>query len=156
VKVSVTTEQGRHTLRFERRMRHPVEQVWRAISRAEHLSAWYPVQVKEIPLEVGAEVEFYDENGTVYPSVVSEYEPQRILAFRDAGGDEVRLELTAEGKETLLVFTHSFAEEVPPAQHATGWHACFEALDAVLDERPVPPLGYDKELRRHYDQILTS
>ena len=56
--------------------------------------------------------------------------------------------------DTLMVFTHSFPEGLPPAQHATGWHACFEALDAVLDERPVPPLGYDEELRRHYDQLL--
>ncbi|PZG03110.1 SRPBCC domain-containing protein, partial [Nonomuraea aridisoli] len=36
---------GRTTLRLQRRLPHPPEKVWRAITEPEHLAAWFPTTV---------------------------------------------------------------------------------------------------------------
>ena len=155
MKQSVTTRDGRHSLRMERPLAHAVEDVWQAISDPRRLSAWWPMQIEEIPLEVGATLGFHDEAGTPAPGAITELEPGRILGFQDEAGDHaVRLELVPDSQSCVLVFTHSFDAGTAPAQHATGWHSCFDALEALLDGRPVPPLGYDPALRRHYDEAL--
>ena len=37
---------GRWQLRFERRLTHPQEKVWRAITDPEHLAAWFPSTIE--------------------------------------------------------------------------------------------------------------
>lgn len=155
---SVTTRDTRHHLHMERRPAHPRERVWQAITDPAQLSQWWPLQIDELPQEVGAALRFYEGElesmGTLTP-----VEPGRLFAFADPNaGHEVRFELESldgdDGEECLLVFTHSFPETDPPAQYATGWHFCFEALSALLDGREVPPLGYDQEIRERYEGIL--
>ena len=48
-------------------------------------------------------------------------------------GELYRFELVSEGEGSLLVFTHVFDERLgPAAQHAAGWEAYLNRLDAHL------------------------
>ena len=49
---SYQTIDKRPTLRFERRLGHPVQSVWEAITRPEELAQWFPTRV-EVDLRVG-------------------------------------------------------------------------------------------------------
>jgi Activator of Hsp90 ATPase homolog 1-like protein len=106
---------GRHTLRFERRLAHPVERVWRALTEPGELPQWFPS---------GAELE------------VTERVPPRLLAGT-WHGDPLRFELTPDGDGCLLVFTHAFAERDTAARTAAGWDRSLARLGALLDGRPL-------------------
>jgi uncharacterized protein YndB with AHSA1/START domain len=151
---TLTTESERSVLRMEHRFAHPVDKVWAAMTLPEHLSAWWPMRTDRIELTVGATIEFVDEEGNTYLGEVIEVDPGRVLAFREDGADEVRWELAADGDGTIVVFTHTFDQGPPPAQHATGWHVCFDILDALLDQRPLPTHTHDEALERHYEHVL--
>jgi uncharacterized protein YndB with AHSA1/START domain len=54
---SLTTVDGRHQLRIERELAHPVERVWTAITDPAELSRWFPATV-ELELRTGAPVRY--------------------------------------------------------------------------------------------------
>jgi uncharacterized protein YndB with AHSA1/START domain len=155
---SLTTQDGRHILRMERHLAHAVDKVWRAITDPRELSAWWPLAIDEIQLQVGASLRFHDEQGNVLFGVVSELQPGRVIAFRestDAGEHEVRCELVADGVGCRLVFSHAFpVGTAEPAEHAAGWYACLAALGALLAGEPLLPIRVDPEIRRHYEVVL--
>jgi uncharacterized protein YndB with AHSA1/START domain len=152
---SLTSKGDRHVLRMERRFAHAVEKVWRAIAQPAELSAWWPLTIDELPLQQGAPLRFYDESGNVSAGKITALEIGRVLGFVDEGGEhEVRFELSPHERGCLLVFTHSFPSDQPPAQHATGWHLCFEMLEARLEGKPIPQVAYDAAIRRQYEEIL--
>ena len=41
----LTQAGDRWQLRFERRLAHPPEKVWRALTEPEHLAAWFPSEI---------------------------------------------------------------------------------------------------------------
>lgn len=152
---SLTSKGDRHTLRMERHFAHAVDKVWRAITEPAELSAWWPMKIDELPLQKGARLHFHDDHGNEEDGTITAVEFGRVLAFVDSRGEhEVHFELAPRERGCLLVFTHSFPFEQPPAQHATGWHVCFQALEARLDGRAHPQVEYDPELRRRYEEIL--
>ncbi|HUE28524.1 MAG TPA: SRPBCC domain-containing protein, partial [Solirubrobacteraceae bacterium] len=51
------TIDARPALRFERRVSHPVEAVWRALTEPDELARWFPSAV-EVDLRVGREMMF--------------------------------------------------------------------------------------------------
>lgn len=122
---------GRNVLRVERRIPHPPEKVWRAVSEPAELSAWFPSPVELDELRAGAEIRFagngFDDAGTI-----REVDPPRLLAF-DWQGELLRFELTPAGAgETLLVFTHTFDDRAGAASFAAGWNTCLDTLDERL------------------------
>ena len=154
---SVNTREGRHTLLLERRFGHPVEKVWRAMTEPGHLSAWWPMKIDELPLELGAPLSFYAEGGYRVTGRITELELGRVIAFADGEGAHAnRFELIADGEGCRMRFTHSFPIDDSPAQHASGWHQCFDGLDAVLDRRPVSPMSWDAELMSRYEKALAG
>jgi uncharacterized protein YndB with AHSA1/START domain len=132
---------GRDTLRFERRLAHDPERVWRAVTDPAELREWFPSEVIYEP-RVGAPMQF-DFGGAhgidAWPGEVLEWEPPRVFAFA-WGSDVLRFELSPADSGTLLVFTHAFAHEPgKPARDAAGWEACLEALLRVLAQTPGDP-----------------
>jgi uncharacterized protein YndB with AHSA1/START domain len=101
-------------LRFERRLDHPVERVWRAITDPNDLRHWFP---QSEPLQV------------------TQSEPPRLLAGTWYG-DALRFELRPDGEGCVLVFTHAFAEREKAARDAAGWDSCFTRFDALLAGQP--------------------
>jgi hypothetical protein len=65
---------------------------------------------------------------------VKEVDPPHLLAW-DWGGERFRFELAAEGDGCRLVFVHVFDDRNLGAQHASGWEAHFDKLDAQLEGR---------------------
>ena len=135
----------RAVLRMERRLAHPPEKVWRALTDPAHLNQWYPFQATALELRVGGRIGLDGGSGTTVEGVVTELDPPRVFAFTQdpsavlprEGDNHLRFELQPDGDGCLLVFTHTFHDRPHAAANAAGWHACFDALEAVVDGRPV-------------------
>lgn len=134
------TSDGRSVLRMERRLAHPAEKVWRAITQPSHLAAWFPSEVEVPDLAVGGKLRF-DFAGDEGPSLdgeITELDPPWIFGFT-WGDDHLRIELRPDdgGRACLLVFTHAFDDTAGAASFAAGWSACLAALDTSLRGEPV-------------------
>jgi uncharacterized protein YndB with AHSA1/START domain len=119
---------------IERTFNAPVARVWKALTDADEMRAWY-FDLKEFKSEVGFEFEFTVEHeGARYRHLckITEVIPQKKLAYtwRYAGeeGDSlVTFELFADGDKTRLKLTHEGLETFPklPAYARTnfekGW-----------------------------------
>lgn len=128
---------GRSALRFERRLAHPPEKVWRAITEAEQLVHWFPAAV-ELEHRLGAEVrfDFGDGSGPTPNGVVTAFEPPRVFGF-SWGGDLLHFELHPDGTGCRLVFTHHFDDRAGAASFAPGWKLCLDAFEMLLDGREI-------------------
>jgi hypothetical protein len=101
---------GRTVLRFERRLDHPVERVWRAITEPDELRNWFPP---------GEDLQ------------VTESDPPHLLCG-SWFGDMLRFELRPDVEGCVLIFTHAFAGREKAARDAAGWDCCFARFDALL------------------------
>ncbi|WP_020668162.1 SRPBCC family protein [Amycolatopsis nigrescens] len=144
------TEDGRMSIRFERTLRHPPEKVWRAITEAERLNAWFAVVVdrdlvpggrvrfdltpeakRRMGIEAGAD--------TVSEGEVTVFEAPERLEYTWA--DEIlrwRLNRTDDGG-CHLVFINIFDLGDQPVgdwmvDMASGWHACLDHFEAWLSD----------------------
>jgi uncharacterized protein YndB with AHSA1/START domain len=142
---------GRHALRFERRLAHPVEKVWRALTEPGEMSRWFPA-TPEWDLVPGAKIVFrFREEAPVddmtqadFEGEVVAVEPPRLLEFTWA--DELlRWELAPDGDGTLLTFTTAFDDLGKASRDAAGWDVCLEVLEAALDGREV---AWDDQMKR--------
>jgi uncharacterized protein YndB with AHSA1/START domain len=122
---TLETVNDRPTLRFERRLNHSIERVWRAVSDPAELARWFVAPVEWGP-ETGEAFEAAGQTGEI-----TELEPPRLIAWT-WGGERFRFELSPEGGGCLLVFTHVFDDRALGAQHAAGWETYFKRLDAHL------------------------
>jgi uncharacterized protein YndB with AHSA1/START domain len=125
---TLNTVDGRPALRFERRLAHPVERVWRAVSEPPELSQWFVAPVPWKP-ESGETFEAHGQRGEVL-----DLEAPSVLAWSWAG-ELFRFELSADGDGCLLVFTHVFDDPPLGAQHAAGWDGYLDRLGAHLEGR---------------------
>lgn len=127
-------------LRFERRLAHPPEKVWRAITEPHRLSQWYPFTATELDLRVGGAVRFCDDEGTELQAEITEVVPSQVFAFQEydeqTGTHGLRFELEPDGDGCRLTFTHTFADATWAAQTETGWVRCLDALEHALEESP--------------------
>lgn len=128
---SLTTENGRQVLRLERKLAHPPEKVWRALTEPARLSQWYPLTCTGIDLRVGGTINFDDGEGTTYAGAVTELVPERVFAFSEES-DLLHIELRPDGPGTLLIFTHTFDDPDMGPATAKGWHNCLTALTDSL------------------------
>ena len=116
---------GKHVLRFVRRLAHPPEKVFRAISDPDELRHWFPV-------DAGGDRRVVEED------------PPRLLVMRWED-DELRFEVVPEpGGGCRLHFTHLLAPDgmsggrAGLARNAAGWDVCLAALAAHLRGEPAP------------------
>jgi uncharacterized protein YndB with AHSA1/START domain len=126
-------EDGRYSLRFERRLAHPPEKVWTALTDPDELTHWFPVDVRA-DLRPGGAIRFTFREGQAPPfdGEVLEYDPPRVFAFR-WGPDVLRFQLRPDGHGTVLTLTDTLEEQGKAARDGAGWQVCLEALDARLD-----------------------
>ena len=126
----------RWRLRFTRRLPHPPEKVWRAITEPKHLAAWFPQEV-EGEWTVGSRLRFVDRT----TDEVFEFDGE-VLAVEDGklvefvwGEDVIRIEVAPDGDATVLTLLDTFDEQGKAARDAAGWHGCLDLLEAALAER---------------------
>jgi uncharacterized protein YndB with AHSA1/START domain len=130
---------GRWQLRFTRRLAHPPEKVWRALTEPEHLAVWFPTTI-EGERAPGAKLRFAHRDGAG-PAVDGEmlaYDPPRLLELRWGGDETLRFELRPEDGGTVLTFVNVFDEFGKAARDAAGWHACLDVLALHLDGAQPP------------------
>ncbi|GLW07001.1 hypothetical protein Misp01_21310 [Microtetraspora sp. NBRC 13810] len=156
----VTTGDGRFALRFERRLGHPRAKVWRALTEADQLRAWF-AQILDydrfrLDPRAGAEIAFVPRAGLGLPAGRGEVlraDPPRLLEYTwDA--ETLRWELEADGETgCLLVLTNIFGDRDSAVALGAGWHAGLDLLAALLDGRPAEPpamepllAGYERAL----------
>jgi uncharacterized protein YndB with AHSA1/START domain len=119
----------RWRLRFVRRLPHPPEKVWRALTEPEHLAAWFPTEIRG-ERAAGARLRFVFPRGEG-PTLDGEMiacDPPRHLELRWGEGEELRFDLEPEGEGTVLTVVNTFDELGKAARDAAGWHACLDML----------------------------
>ncbi len=136
---------GTVTLRFTRKLAHPPEKVWRALTEAEHLAAWFPTTIEGDYAVAGAPLKFSFREVPMPPmdGQALTCEPLELLEF--VWGDEtLRFELTAHESGTVLGFSATFADIGKAARDGAGWHVCLDQLGYSLDGRTAPFTSDDR------------
>jgi uncharacterized protein YndB with AHSA1/START domain len=149
---------GRYALRFERRLGHPVEKVWDAITRPERITEWFGEGEVELDLVEGgtfrirttgppelveAIIAEAGDVALVSHDTVLRVDPPYLFehTFGSDPGSIARWELQRDGDGTLLRLTHT----EPPGFNIVnaprdlgGWHTVLDRLAGVVDGRQVP------------------
>jgi uncharacterized protein YndB with AHSA1/START domain len=134
----VTRDDGVSVISFERRLAHPIESVWAALTEPQELIGWWGQG--EVNLVEGGTFNVLwlntDEDGNAahMHGTITELDPPRVLETTGDLHGTLRWELTPDGDDaTLLRFTAT--GEVPEryrTMSAAGWHWHLDALDTGL------------------------
>lgn len=144
----------RVAFRYERRLRHPIDVVWRAITDPAENGAWFGGRV-EIELKPGGSYISHHANGMRVVDRVVRLEPPTLLEHTfwvDVNpGALVTWELHPSEDGCILVLTHSLSlHDVRGAaatvasgddpttilsRNAAGWHHLLDKLAAALEGR---------------------
>jgi uncharacterized protein YndB with AHSA1/START domain len=124
---TLETIDDRPALRFERRLNHTVERVWRAIVDPAELGRWFVSSVVWTP-RLGETITSPDAPGT---GQVIALDPPRVIAW-SWETQLFRFELQPDADGCVLVFTHVFDDPALGAQQAAGWEIYLNRLDAHL------------------------
>jgi uncharacterized protein YndB with AHSA1/START domain len=135
-------EGQRWNVSFERTLPHPPEKVWRALTEAEHLKAWFPTTI-EGGWDVGAPLRFAFEDHPIEPmsGEVLVCDPPKVLEFT-WGEDTLRFELEPVAGGTHLMLVDTIVELGKAARDGAGWHVKLQELARVLDG-DTPPFEVD-------------
>ena len=136
---TLTRQGDRWMLTFTRRLAHPREKVWRAVTEPEHLAAWYPQEIVG-ERRAGAPLRFVSSAGDGFDGQMLVFDPPAVMEFT-WGADRLRIELRADGAGTLLTLTDTFDELGKAARDGAGWHECLDRLVSELDGTPQRPMG---------------
>jgi uncharacterized protein YndB with AHSA1/START domain len=153
-----TTVDGRPAVRFERRLGHPPDAVWRMVTDPAELKHWFPCEV-ELELRVGGPMRFVFSPDFALDGEVLELDEPRRFAFL-WGVDVLRFELAPDGEETVLTMLHVLNEEGEDAaaKTAAGWHVCLDGMRRRLvgEEVEPPSAGPTPEWQARYDEYVAA
>ncbi|MFI6291046.1 SRPBCC family protein [Nonomuraea sp. NPDC050790] len=124
----LSSDGARTSLHMQRRLPHPPERVWRALTEPDELRHWFPGRMS---IDGDRIVYDFGPEGRVLA-----FDPPRLFAHT-WGADELRWEIRPDGEASVLTLTHTFGDRFGAASYAAGWHTCVRAMAAVLDGRPV-------------------
>lgn len=171
---SIEQRDGRVTFRYERRLRHPVDTVWRAITDPERIMRWTGSR-PEIELRVGGAYVTYHGTGDRVVDRVVRLEPPRLFEHtfwvHVNPSALVTWELAPFEDGCRLTLTHSLdLADVRTAaatvavgddfriilsRNGAGWHRLLDKLGADLDERDEPWSEADQRaLQDRYAALL--
>jgi uncharacterized protein YndB with AHSA1/START domain len=120
-------------LTYERALRHTPAKVWKALTDAEDLRAWFPSEVHGLT-GAGAALRFvfpYEEAPVLGGEVLT-FDPPRLLEYT-WDEDRLRFELSPTERGCRLVFSVLLDEQGRAARDGAGWHGCLDALATHLD-----------------------
>jgi uncharacterized protein YndB with AHSA1/START domain len=131
---------------FERRLRHPVETVWAALTDPNELPSWLgpgtlePREGGQVSIRTGPE-DRPELQGMISGRVLA-WDPPSVLEHEwlQPGLDisVVRYELEPDAGGTILRFSHRRSVRPGATGGRAGWHAYLDRLAAHLDGLPVP------------------
>ncbi|MBO0688510.1 MAG: SRPBCC family protein [Candidatus Dormibacteraeota bacterium] len=134
------------TIAFERRLAHPIERVWAALTDPGERARWFGRTTID-PRE-GGRVETIAEGPPVSETMrtligrILVWDPPHVLEHEwqqtTIGFSTVRYELRAEGGETILRLTHHLSSAAGASGYIPGEHAYLDRLQAHLEGAPLP------------------
>jgi uncharacterized protein YndB with AHSA1/START domain len=134
----IVKEGDKWTLVLVRRLSHPPEKVWKALTEPEHLREWAPFDADRSLGTVGPAK--LSTAGAPTPLIsdsrVKRADAPKVLEF-NWGGQDIRWELEpmANGG-TRLTLWHNINPGFI-SMGAAGWHICFDVLDRLLAGEPI-------------------
>ena len=129
----------RCTLTFTRRLAHPPEKVWRAVTEPDQLAVWFPQKI-EGERRAGAPLRFVMEGGDGFDGEMVLFDPPSVMELT-WGTDRLRIEVAPDGDGTVLTLVDTFDDLGKAARDAAGWHECLDRLVAELDGADPPGWG---------------
>lgn len=155
------------TLVFERRLSHPAEIVWEALTEPKELEEWYLTKAR-IDGRQGGRIDFWSGPTKVHvtgsilvwdPPHVFEHEwiVQPSTGFPKGEKATIRWEIVPDGNTSVLKMTHRNLTPGTAQVFSSGAHAFLDRLEASLDETSMPDwMIRVRELRPSYQQKPTS
>jgi uncharacterized protein YndB with AHSA1/START domain len=132
------TDDGRYVVSFERRLAHPVERVWAALTRPDELIGWWGDA--DVELAEGGRFNLRwlnsDDQGRTMTmrATIAKLVPERLLVLDGDLHGRLRWELTPDGDGTLLSFRSTL--KLDPEYETlimAGWHFHLDALQRHLE-----------------------
>ena len=149
------------TLTFSRRVGHPAEDVWSAITDPEQLKSWYMTRAI-ITNGKGGSIDFisgpshFHVTGRILrwdPPHLFEHEWNVAPRPELPSGEKsvVRWELARDGEGTRITLVHQRLTRRTATGFAPGIHAFLDRLATQLSGEPIPDWrGRVEELHKHY------
>jgi uncharacterized protein YndB with AHSA1/START domain len=156
-KGTVQQDGDARVLRFERRIDHPVGDVWQAISTPDGIRGWLGATQIDLKPGGGVRLQFDKTAGNVVEGKVTEVDPPRVLEYTFGQDDSIlRWELTPAGDgATTLVLTHRLpagAGHLP--ETLAGWHTLLDLIPAAIaGEDPQWSKERRDEVRKGYGPV---
>jgi uncharacterized protein YndB with AHSA1/START domain len=145
------TEKGLDEIRFERRLEHPIEAVWAALTEPDQLVKWWGEAEVDPAVDGRFNLRWLntdpDGNAVQLDARIATLERPRLLELVgdwasfspegeriDGKATKLRWELEADGEQTLLRFAN--VVELTDEERANvpgGWHYHLDALATALD-----------------------
>jgi uncharacterized protein YndB with AHSA1/START domain len=147
---SVERHEDAYILRYERRLRHPVDRVWSALTDPGEIVAW--LGEADIDLVEGGRVELRwlntdDEgNHAVARGSIAQLDPPRVLEIETDIHGVLLWELQPDGDGSVLSFT--VTARLPDGmvtKVAAGWHSHLDFLEDALDGHAIDWPNWPRE-----------
>ena len=141
---------GEWQLRFVRRLAHPREKVWLALTEPAHRDAWFPQRIEcDGPWQSGARLRFVGTSpGGSFDGEVYVYDPPRALDLR-WGTDRLRFDLAEADGGTVLTLVSTLGELGTAARTGAGWQVCLDTLGHALAGTAPPWTGEQRWRQLH-------
>ena len=154
---TVETSGDTTVIRFERRLAHPVEKVWSALTEPEELERW--LAAAELDLREGGDIRLRwlnsDEQGNqaVLNGVITRLDPPRLIEYEGDIHGTLRWELRADDGGCLLTFASTLSGLEGDMNHMVpaGWHIHLDFLEDALEGGSVDWPNWPVERWERYD-----
>lgn len=144
----VVEDGDKATLVFTRRLAHPPERVWKALTDPSELSGWYMTRAT-VDGRQGGTVDFVSGPSRLHVTgLILNWDPPRVFehewkvepneALPNGENTVIRWELQRDGNATILKLEHRMLNRQTALGFAPGTHSFLDRLEAQLDGRPVP------------------
>ena len=123
----------RYTLTFTRRLKHPIDKVWAALTVPERIADWLATATITPGPGLGASFALHFAEGDYrMAGKIVAYEPPRLIAWTWPDGHPpdsvVRFELAPDGAGCVLILTQDRQRLEHLQDVAAGWHTHLEGL----------------------------
>jgi len=164
---------GQGEVRLVRTLPGPIERIWDYLVDPEKRARWFaggPMEQKKggkmelffhhkniAPDETPPEkMKHVQDPGFKMPGTILRWEPPRVLSYTFDEDSDVTFELTAQGKDVVLVLAHRARGEDLPflTGYASGWHTHLAHLIALLEGAPRPAFwATHARLKEEYEKL---
>jgi uncharacterized protein YndB with AHSA1/START domain len=151
---TIEKDGDKQVLHYERRLDHPVERVWAALTEPDELRTWLAaadelelteggaitlrwLNVPDDPQEweeQGVEMDDEHDPSTPIRGTITRLEPPHLIEYETDQMGLMRWELRGAGSGCALTFTNTIElrEGHPPEQTLAGWHIHLDHLEEAL------------------------